>query len=758
MLISWRQFGGEVPRLDPESLPEPHGQYALRADFNRNDLRGAPSQFYLTSLATTVRALYSNDGLRFLSWDYDVDAFRGPVIEDAYKRIYFSLGTSQGKNGGLYVTFDDQQKLGGGEPAFSYRVGVPPVTGKPVITPIAWAPTITVAGTFFYEAGGVKYQEQPVALVAVEVGKSYRFTPPAKNVYGVGSTTVPGTGSDIFTCTGYITTGNGPVSFGTATTAQATGPDTILLADGTSIAGVTHIRDKNLQMVSMDGVWALTDFGSLVDPGLAVTTTGETAANASQTPTGFTPDNAMPALRLIGTDYSDNSKVLFDVYSSGSSFNVTEPKVAVALAASGAEMTVSLDFDTAAGASARLKETRAYVVTLINAHGEESIPSDPVIVDVNIFQVVWVNLTGLMPLPQGTVTIDKVRLYRTATGISGVTEYFQVLDQPVSSGISFYDQVKTTALSADICPSWTWDQPPTDLTGVVYVGNGMLAGISGTGVYFCEPYRPHAWPREYVKQFPGKPIRLMPHQNSIVVTTTDYPYLLTGSTPDGMVQQRLAADQAAVSKRAHADLGGMIAYATNDGIALVSGGQVSIAQSLSLWGRDKWRELYGGVLDSLHFAAHDGQLLMFWEGGANSGKQVLIRFDEASGNLSRLTDALTGAFRLEKTDSLYTANGAAISKWGHSGTSAYIWHTREIKLPKPYNLGAIQVLGEGSYTATVYTDGAPQAQFFLGNGSEIGRLDTGIVGRYYSVRIEGASGSIVREIHLANTVQELRQV
>jgi hypothetical protein len=136
----------------------------------------------------------------------------------------------------------------------------------------------------------------------------------------------------------------------------------------------------------------------------------------------------------------------------------------------------------------------------------------------------------------------------------------------------------------------------------------------------------------------------------------------------------------------------------------------------------------------------------------------LIRFDEASGNLSRLTDSMTGAFKLEKTDSLYTANGAAISKWGNAGTSSYIWHSRDIKLPKPYNMGAIQVLGDGSYTATVYVDGAPQAQFFLGNGSEIGRMDTAIVGRYYSVRIEGASASIVREIHLANTVQELRSV
>ena len=149
---------------------------------------------------------------------------------------------------------------------------------------------------------------------------------------------------------------------------------------------------------------------------------------------------------------------------------------------------------------------------------------------------------------------------------------------------------------------------------------------------------------------------------------------------------------------------------------------------------------------------------MFWEGGAGTLNQAIVRFDEASGNLSRLTESITGAFKLEKTDSLYVANGNAISKWGGGATASFTWHSREIKLPKPFNIGAVQVLGEGSYVVTVYVDGLPQAQFSLGSGSEIGRLGTNVVGRYWSVLVAGAAGAIVREIHLANTVQELRQV
>ena len=748
MLIDWRAFNGEIPRLKPDKLPQAACRQAMHVDFSEGDLRPLPAMGLVATFTDTIRSLFTMDGINFLSWSTDVDAVRGPAIEDTYHRIYFTDAH------GLWFTFQDQARPSGGAPAVQYKAGVPAPTAPLVLSINSAIDGMTITAKFFYEAAGVKYQEQTVNLNVVTPAKKYWFTPPLKNA--VLTTTTPGSVADeallmtaYQTPAGALVTARDNITIG--------GPDIIIDSLG-SPAYAVKIYDGEGREHLVSALWSLSRFGVLYDsdagaPAVPVSPDDPTQPNPTSTPAGKTPEGAMPMLQIIAVR-ADDAVTVFDCYSSGSSFNLAQPAAVITLAADPSitsRMNVTIQYGTS-NSSASLLESRAYTYTFINAYGEESIPAPTASIDVNVFEQVRLIVT---PIAAGLYApITKARVYRTATGTSGVTEFFYALDCDLSGGYVFLDRVKTSALGSDIIESWTWEVPPADLHGLTYIGNGMLAGISGTQVCICEPYRPHAWPKEYAKLHPSTPVRLMPNQNSVVVTTTGYPYLLTGSTPDGMVQQRLAAQQGAVSKHAHADLGEFIAYATNDGIALVAGGQVSIAQSLSLWGRKKWRELYGGRLHLMRFAANDGQLVCFFEAGGD--RQFMVRFDEATGMLTEHTFPMTAAFVLPDTDALYVGSGRELYAFdgGEVGTAS--WWSREIVLPKPRNIGCLQVLCEGACTATVYADGVAVLNAWPFTDSVIKRLPTDVIARRWSVKLNVTG--IVKEAYLAGTVLDLQQV
>ena len=755
MLIDWHAFAGEVPRKEPDELPGPAAQDAQHCDFNHGDLRPLPLMGLKAELAGTIRSLFTLDGLNFLSWSYDVDAVRGPVIEDTNKRIYFTTSA------GLWMTFEDQAKPGGGEPSTKYKAGVPAPTAPLVLALDSSTVAMKVTATFFYEAAGVKYQEQTISLTQITAGKKYWFVPPDKNA-PPGSGSGPVIVDEALKILGYRTIGTEGMQY-QPDTITVTGNASIRLSNGTVIENVEAVNDTDSREHLVTTLWSLTKFSTLYDvnvgaPSVPTSTDDNTAPNSSATPAGYTPEGAMPMLKIkavmTAVAPATTDTPLFECYSAGSTFNVSKPAATITLTADSSIVgRMNVDIEYTPNDSSGIKETRAYTFTFINQFNEESIPAATASIDVNVFEKVRMVVTPTGA--DGCAPITKARIYRTATGATGATEWFYVMDCDLSQGYVWLDSKKTSEIGPDVLQSWTWDRPPADLHGLTYIGNGMLAGISGTRVYICEPYRPHAWPVDYMQQHPSTPIRLVPHHNSVIVTTTGFPYMLTGSTPGGMVQQRLAAQQGAVSKAAHADLGDYVAYATNDGVALVSGGQVSIQQSLSLWGRKKWRELYGGRLHLMRFAANDGQLICYFEGGGAG--QFIVRFDESTGNLTKHLFDMTAAFVLPDTDALYVGSGKMLYTFDGGVLGLAIWWSREVVLTKPRNLGALQILCDGECHATVYADGVPvSADPWLFTDAAIVRLPTHIIARRWSVKLELAGK--VKAVYLAGTVLDLQQV
>ncbi len=179
--IKFDKFAGLLPRSPEQLLPEIAATDAKDCDFTYSELRSLRSDYLLRQLSNSAISVFSEDGLRFFSWDSDTDAVLSPVANgDAAGLLYFTNGTE------FRMCARSAASTSGGAPGTSYKVGVPRPTAAPAIlianTTAIDLENITPTGTFHYEYNGIKYQEQAISLSTVEAGKKYAFKAPERRV------------------------------------------------------------------------------------------------------------------------------------------------------------------------------------------------------------------------------------------------------------------------------------------------------------------------------------------------------------------------------------------------------------------------------------------------------------------------------------------------------------------------------------------------------------------------------------------------
>ena len=125
-----------------------------------------------------------------------------------------------------------------------------------------------------------------------------------------------------------------------------------------------------------------------------------------------------------------------------------------------------------------------YVYTYVNDCGWESAPS-PVSTENNRPSDAHATLSGFALPPAGNYQINRMRIYRTATGSSGATDFF-FLREIANGTQSTTDYLRDLG---EVCPTVAWAMPPENLTHLSALWNGMLAGISGNSFRFYDSRR-----------------------------------------------------------------------------------------------------------------------------------------------------------------------------------------------------------------------------------------------------------------------------
>lgn len=350
---------------------------------------------------------------------------------------------------------------------------------------------------------------------------------------------------------------------------------------------------------------------------------------------------------------------------------------------------------TLSGTGSGDTQSRTYVYTFVTSFGEESAPCPAsAIVDWKPGQTV--TLTGFA-LPASGRSITKQRIYRSQTGSSGT--YLYLIAERAVSISSFTDNIDVDAFQ-EALPSADWNEPPDTLSGLISMPNGMMAAFSGRSVYFCEPYRPHAWPEKYIMTVDSDIVGLGAVGTSIIVMTKGNPHIIAGSAPDTMQSAKLEATYPCINARGIVDLGFAIAYPSENGlVAARADGTIGLVTE-ELFGRDEWLQLSPSTITA---ARHMDRYVMFYDTTDPQGVRVagalmininaaqfLVRSDEIADAVH--VTAGDGALYFKRTgDTLirrFDAPGAA--------PETYYWRSKEFWFNAPVNFGAIQVdLGSG---------------------------------------------------------------
>lgn len=348
------------------------------------------------------------------------------------------------------------------------------------------------------------------------------------------------------------------------------------------------------------------------------------------------------------------------------------------------------------GATGVDKVSRVYVYTFVTEFGEESEPSPPTAA------VEWlagrsVTISGIQAPPSGR-NITKQRFYRTQTGRSGTYLYF--VAERLASAFDYVDVVSPDAFQEPL-PSATWNAPPENLHGLVSLPNGMMAAFAGKDIYFSEPFRPHAWPEQYVLTADAAIVALAAISSTLIVMTEAQPYIITGSHPSSMTMGKTEINLPCINARGVADLGFAVVYPSHEGLVAIRADGGAGIVSGALFTRDEWLKFSPATMKAAQIGGlYAGFYSAAGETGAGSSGVMLIDVSGQAASLTRQAISATAAWYDAKSGGTYILlkGSTAIMRLDdpEAPHMSLSWKSKPFVHQEPLNYGALLIEAETS--------------------------------------------------------------
>lgn len=592
-------FRGMRPRVSKEKLAEGEGETVQNIDLGSGDL--VPYDENATEQALNKQALtiykYPNDGNPiWFEWEDYVDVVPGPVKDDSLERVYYVGDTTGDGKPKLTSNVLADQGGGGPYPEGWWYIGVPAPTAAPTVTP-----------------SELPEDKDPALRIASQ------FRTDEFQIDKVQYTVYPGTGTDNDTWrlnSGALGSIAFDVLIGTAFRVKEVISVNVVTIESATEPGIT-MRTANSDQSTVNDWHPMDEQGSTkqadfmgwrVPPGMEVKIPGHnlnvgdvivvSAINgrpefySSLTQDHYAQDwSTEKTVNIDGTDeyIHRNERISASATSGDTQYEITG--------------TFYYDVDRASSTVSEL-EDRTYVYTYVNSLGEEGPPSPPSTVT-PILDGDDVLITGMELPPTIGYDITKIRLYRSNSTEAG-TEYQFVKEIDVTRTVR--DAVKSADLG-EVIPSTSWDPPPADLAFLASMPNGMLVGGKGRSLYFCDPYRPHAWPADYDQAIDYDIVGGISFSNAICVLTKGWPYIITGSHPRNAAVRPIKINQACVSKQSIATDGDRVYYASPDGIVEISS-TGAVLKTENILSKKNWQAyspstMVGGFYEGKYYGFYD---------------------------------------------------------------------------------------------------------------------------------------------------------
>jgi hypothetical protein len=398
-------------------------------------------------------------------------------------------------------------------------------------------------------------------------------------------------------------------------------------------------------------------------------------------------------------------------------------------------------------------ESTVFAFTYVTDLDEESAPS-PLsgAFDLEIDETCDIGGWPAVPAGRG---INRFRLYKSVTSLTGTTGLFFVKEIAAPSGTITFDPAADPINEA--IATTDYDQPPDDMEGIISMPNGMMAAFSGREVLFCEPFLPHAWPVKYRLKVDYPIVGLASFGTMLAIMTEGTPYRAEGVHPELMQMEKIEADLPCVSARSIVDLGYAAVYASPEGLAMISAQGAQNATG-GLLTQDQW-----ALMDPSSFvcAQWEGLYVASYDPVGAAGRELAM-FD-MRGQVPSLTRADIVAADLHRdiaTGKLYALVGTTDVQQVHGDTAddaTYTWRSRLYDLPYPMNYSSMKIEGSAStngtpaFTVRIYADGALRHTQTTLNAPF--RLPSSFMAEEWEIEVEG--NATLTRISLGETMQTL---
>lgn len=398
--------------------------------------------------------------------------------------------------------------------------------------------------------------------------------------------------------------------------------------------------------------------------------------------------------------------------------------------------------DTGYSESSAAPETRVYTYTWVSKEGGVEVESAPAPASSSLEVVAGqtVQVSGFDSVPSGSYNFTHKRIYRSVSGT------YLYVDEVTAAASTYDDSVSADSLG-EVLPSLYYAQAPDAMVGLTNLPNGMMAGFVGRDVYFCEPYRPYAWPENYIQTVDYPVVGLGRMDSTLAVLTTGVPYLMQGSNPASIAVIKSDLEQACVSKRSIVSFGSAVLYAAPDGLMMLSTAGSRIVTS-QLFNYQQWQTYFAP--SSIHAYAHDNQYIGFYDNGTDQGGFI---FDVASGQFILHDIYASCGYRDLQRDKLFLAFAdRSVKVWYDGSAKSYVWKSKKFTLPQVGGFSCAQLEAE-SYPMTMkfYVDGSLTYTKTVSSRDPF-RLPAK-VGRDWEMQVEGSSE--VFAVALSTSMTEL---
>jgi hypothetical protein len=398
-----------------------------------------------------------------------------------------------------------------------------------------------------------------------------------------------------------------------------------------------------------------------------------------------------------------------------------------------------------------ISATVLYTYTWVTALDEESEPA-PLGDGVLWSEGLNVVLTGFQAAPADR-GIDRMRIYRSQTSALGETELYLIHERSASTA-SFTDVVANNPIQ-ELLQSIDYNAPPDGLAGLVAMPNGMMAAFMGKRLYFCQPYRPHAWPEKYILTTDYEIVGLGVFGSAVAVLTTGQPYIVAGTAPDTMSMEKMEVNLPCLSARGIVDMGYSVAYPSPEGLVIINTSGAQLV-SRNLMTRDQWQRL---TPSSFVASVYSGRYIASYTPAAGTSATIIV---DLSGEQPFITHAdlhASAMFSRIEGGQLYFVSAGAIREWDapSAPVGSYVWRSKLFALPSYGNFGAFLADAEApdgsppSFAARIYADGVLRATVPTIN--QPARLPSGFTARTWEIEIE--SNCRVTALAIATSPSEL---